>query len=440
MKRRIALLVNPFIYDFAAYNFWSSPLGLLYIGAILRQNGFEVNLVDCMQSKEKSRKADGRAPFISQKVAKPTGLSGVKRQYRRYGMAPDVLRATFSNLETPDFVLITSIMTYWYAGTQEAVRIARESFPHSKIVVGGIYPSLCNELARFTLHDAELIAGANEIQKVYTFIEQISGVPLAHKPDMNDLDILPYPCYDLYESIPFVPLITSFGCAFKCSYCATPYLYPRMIRRGPLSVLREIEYWLSWNVRRFVIYDDSFLYDREHYAKPLLRGIQEQYGPLEIYNPNAMNAAFIDRELSELLIVAGFKEVRIGFETADPEMQRTTGGKVTCNNFETAISALQGAGFKGNIIAYVMAGLPFQKAEDVRKSIEYVSAAGATPYLAEYTPIPHTKLFDEHRRTARYPIDKDAIYQNNALFPFAWEGFTEEDLRSLKMYLNEIRR
>ncbi len=29
------LLINPWIYDFAAYSFWSSPLGLLYVGSIL---------------------------------------------------------------------------------------------------------------------------------------------------------------------------------------------------------------------------------------------------------------------------------------------------------------------------------------------------------------------------------------------------------------------
>jgi hypothetical protein len=32
---------------------------------------------------------------------------------------------------------------------------------------------------------------------------------------------------------------------------------------------------------------------------------------------------------------------------------------------------------------------------------------------------------------------EDAIYQNNALFPFAWEGFTEENLKFLKNYAKD---
>jgi hypothetical protein len=46
-------------------------------------------------------------------------------------------------------------------------------------------------------------------------------------------------------------------------------------------------------------------------------------------------------------------------------------------------------------------------------------------------------VFEKFHRFARYPIKEDAIYQNNALFPFAWEGFTEEDLAFLKKYVKE---
>ena len=31
------LLVNPYIYDFTAYDLWLRPLGLLYIAAILKK-------------------------------------------------------------------------------------------------------------------------------------------------------------------------------------------------------------------------------------------------------------------------------------------------------------------------------------------------------------------------------------------------------------------
>ena len=142
-----ALLINPYIYDFAAYNFWSSPLGLLYVGGVLRKNGFEIKLIDCMRVVEGKRKTDGRAPFVKEKAANPLSLRHIRKRFKRYGISKEVLMEEFSRTEAPDLILITSIMTYWYHGVIEVLKAAREAFPSSKIVVGGIYPSLCYDHA-----------------------------------------------------------------------------------------------------------------------------------------------------------------------------------------------------------------------------------------------------------------------------------------------------
>jgi len=437
MKTLRALLINPYIYDFAAYNFWSSPLGLLYMGSILRENGFEIKLIDCMEVQEKKRKEDGRAPFIKEKVAKPALLKGIKKHFRRYGISPRELKKRLSDGNEPDLILVTSIMTYWYPGTEEVVEIAREVFPGSKIIAGGIYPTLCDNLAGDTLKSADLIVKSNEIEKFFSFVEDAFSICLARKPLMGDLDALPFPCYDLYDSVNFIPLLTSFGCAFKCTYCATPYTHPAIIRRSPQSVIREIAFWHNRGVRKYVIYDDSFLHKKEIYAKPLLKSIGELPFKIDIYNPNAVNAAFIDEELAGLLANTGFREVRIGLESINPNAQKDMGGKVNSESFERALFLLKQAGFSDNIYVYILAGLPFQKWEEVKETIDYVVASGVRPYIAEYTPIPHTVLFEQFYRSARYPIMENAIYQNNALFPFAWEGFTEENLIFLKSYAKE---
>jgi len=44
------LLINPWITDFAAYNLWARPLGLLYIATLLRQAGFRLTFIDCLAS------------------------------------------------------------------------------------------------------------------------------------------------------------------------------------------------------------------------------------------------------------------------------------------------------------------------------------------------------------------------------------------------------
>ncbi|MEN6616769.1 MAG: radical SAM protein [Syntrophorhabdus sp.] len=439
MKKPSVLSINPYIYDFAAYNFWSSPLGLLYISAILRENGFHIQFLDCMTVKKEKRKPDGRAPFIKTKVEKPELLKDIRKPLRRYGLSPDELARALRSIETPDIVLITSIMTYWYLGAVEISLLAREIYPGAKIIVGGIYPTLCQDQAIRNFPAADLVVGSAEIGTFYKFVEETVNRKLDFKPCMDDLDILPYPAHDLAREAVFVPVLTSLGCAFRCTYCATSYMYKGMVRRGVQSTLDEIVYWHDRGIETFALYDDSFLYKREEFAKPFLRKIAR--GPrVKIYNPNAVNAAFIDDEVADLCAQAGFQEIRIGLESVNPRTQSETGGKVSGPVFEQALASLKKAGYsKDRVSVYILAGLPRQPWGEVKDAIDYVRSFDVTPYIAEYTPIPHTRMYDEYKDEARFPITRDAMFQNNALFPYAWEGFTEEDLNYLKRYAKKNR-
>jgi hypothetical protein len=61
MKPR-ALLINPWIYDFSAYNLWYRPLGLLYIASLLRTNGVDVSFIDCLEEEAGAIHEGYRAP------------------------------------------------------------------------------------------------------------------------------------------------------------------------------------------------------------------------------------------------------------------------------------------------------------------------------------------------------------------------------------------
>jgi hypothetical protein len=43
-----ALTVNPWIYDFKCHDFWIKPHGFLHIASLLKNNGFAVDFIDCM--------------------------------------------------------------------------------------------------------------------------------------------------------------------------------------------------------------------------------------------------------------------------------------------------------------------------------------------------------------------------------------------------------
>jgi hypothetical protein len=47
-KKPNILLINPWIYDFAAHDLWSKPLGLLMLAGLLRAQGYNLSLLDCL--------------------------------------------------------------------------------------------------------------------------------------------------------------------------------------------------------------------------------------------------------------------------------------------------------------------------------------------------------------------------------------------------------
>jgi hypothetical protein len=431
------LLINPYIYDVSAYSFWSAPVGLLYLGSIMRMNGCEVNLIDCLEVDESREKADGRAPFKKKKVENPEAARGIQKRFKRYGLGPDDVSQLLDRMDPPDLVLITCIMTYWYVGAGEIIDLVRKTHPKTKIVMGGLYASLCHEHAVRVMRGADLILQNFELHRLYAFIEEVCGYRLSFKPDPAELGSLPYPCFDLYERCRFVPLVTSIGCPYRCSYCATGYLQPRMSRREAGHVLDEVRHWRDRGVSRFVLYDDSFLFDKARYAKPLLREMADLPFDLSVYNPNALNAAMIDREVGHMLWRAGFKEVRLGFETADARLQQRMGGKVRTEDLENAVGYLVEGGFDpSHVGVYVLAGLPGQRHEEVHATLDYLTTLGLRIHLAQFSPIPHTKLYEEHHAAARLPLE-EPMFQNNALLPFEWEGFRERDLNTLKQRVRE---
>lgn len=98
-----------------------------------------------------------------------------------------------------------------------------------------------------------------------------------------------------------------------------------------------------------------------------------------------------------------------------------------------AVRHLRRAGYSGdNIGVYIMVGLPGQRAEEARASIAYVQENGARPILVEYSPIPHTPLFERARESSQFDLGNEPLYHNNSILPCQWEGFTMADYRRLK--------
>jgi hypothetical protein len=432
------LLINPWIHDFAAYDFWAKPYGLLSLAAVLRHHGLRVSYIDCLDRfHPQAPPADpyarsGRGPYRKRPIDHPPGLERIQRTYCRYGIEPEWFCADLVALEPPDLILVTSLMTYWYPGVFETIRRTKEVYPGVPLVLGGIYARLCPDHARAAAGADEVVLDRGE--SLLALVERHTGFRTAPRFDLSDWRAWPYPAMDLQRVVGYVPLLTTRGCPFACAYCAARFLEPRLTRRPPASVVEELFYWhRNHGAVDFAFYDDALLMDAPNHALPILEGIVSQGLPIRLHAPNAIHIRAINLEAARLMKAAGFQTLRLGLETTAFDGRSDLDDKVTRREFELAVGFLKSAGFGADRIgAYLLVGLPGQDMSQVEDAIRIVKAAGITPVLAHYTPIPHTGLWEAARAVSRYDLAADPVFTNNAIFPCQGEDFSWPVLSKLK--------
>ena len=429
------LLVNPWITDFAAYNFWIKPLGLLCIGSLLRRHGVRISFIDCLDYSIKT-KYYGDGKFLKTKIEKPFPLKSIPRNYCQYGIPDEILFKKLSLLEEPDLICVSSGMTYWYPGVSKLIEITRKLFNNIPLILGGIYATLCYEHAK-KYSGADVVFQGRGETEVLKLISDLTGFEF--RTPNSEVRTNLYPAFDLYSKLEYACISTSTGCPYKCAYCASPFLTKGFSEREPLDVVEEIRFWVSgFRTNNIAFYDDALLIDAAKHFIPMMKEVIERGIHCNFHTPNAIHIKEIDEEVADLLFRGGFKTIRLGFETSSEAIQLETGGKVDNRAFKLAIKHLKRAGYSGEEIGvYVMAVLPGQRVGEVEESIAFVKEAGAKPMLVEYSPIPHTPLFEMAKKVSPFDLENEPLFHNNSILPCQWDGFTIADYRRLKQ---ELRR
>ncbi len=416
------LLVNPWVYDFAAYDLWSKPLGLLYIAAFLRKYDFQVEYIDCMDryhpqlSKHKmisKKERYGCGPYYAEQLEKPSVLSKVPRKYKRYGLPEQFFLEELKGFMHIDAALVTVPMTYWYPGAFRVIELIKEMYKNIPIIIGGAYPTLCYEHAvkhsgaDVIFQGSDIYELVKEVDSITPGKSRITGFPKSFSDYI-------YPAYDLYNHLNYVAILTSRGCPFHCTYCASNLITPTFEQRDVKSVLEElIFYYRRRKIHNIAFYDDALLVNPEEHINPLLEEVLKKHIKVNFFSPNGLHARFLNKETADLMYRSGFKEPRLSLETSNPELQNKTGGKVNNEDLEKAIKCLTEAGYKSKEISvYLMIGLPEQTLKEVIDSICYVSSLGTVIRLAEYSPIMKTPEWDK----LEFPIDLDPLLHNNTVY------------------------
>ncbi len=421
------LLVNPPIYDFAAYDFWLKPYGLLSVAGYLRGKA-DFKLFDYLDrmhpfmAEKTEFKSDrwGRGRFYFEKVPAPTCLESIPRYFRRFGLPRKIFTAFLKEQQACDYALIQTVMTYWYPGIKEVIENIRRYWPSAKIILGGNYVTVCREHAKAL--DADFLVESGDLGPLWSYLDI--------KPDLKQPAM-----WELYEKLNTGVLKLSDGCPFSCTYCSVPRVYGKFKPRSMERSLDELELLIKCGVTNIAFYDDALLFHAEDVLMPFLDEVLKRNIKVNFHSPNALNARFVTSRLAELMVRAGFKTFYLGFESSSPQWQKQTGSKVFSDELEKATELLKQAGAKPeNITAYQILGHPHADSQQLEESMYFVNSLGIRGMLADFSPIPGTPDGD---LCSKWVDMSEPLFHNKTVFPIIMMGFDETNrLKELQRKLN----
>lgn len=418
MNHRI-LLVNPPIYDFSAYDFWLKPYGMLRAAGFLREQAdFQLfDFLDRLDPRVRSGnyRADlsGRGEFYSEPVTKPHVFAKVRRRYRRYGLPRDEFQKFVAQEEHFDYALVQTGMTYWYLGLREVIEDLRTLSPTTKIILGGVYATLCSRHAEAL--GADLVVEGLDLNPLWRF--------LGLTPREDRL-----PFWDLYAQLKSGVLKLADGCPFRCTYCSVPQVYPKFRGRPLEFSLQELEFLVRCGAEHIAFYDDALLFQADRILQPFLAEVIRRDTGVAFHTPNALNARFISRRIAQLMIDAGFKNIYLGFESSAYAWQKKTGGKVYSEELATAVENLLDAGSDPrDLHAYIIVGHPNTSEQQVEESMRFAHSLGIRVMLSEFSPIPGTP----DGEACRGQVDLEEPLSHNKTY-FALLALGDNEINRLK--------
>ena len=398
-NQKYILLINPPMNSIYYSFHGSQPVGLLRIGTYLRQQGHKVKMIDCLRdidcNSSYSFARTGEKEFLRWEKCGNFKGPGLKKKVFFYGIPWKEFREQLKK-EKPDEIWIGSTMTYYWEGVHKVVKICKEIYPNTKVVLGGIYATLCSEHAKKS--------GADEI---------FQGELIQANDCSTAIDLLPKtPNYAVVKS--------TRGCPNNCSYCAVHKLEGRIMQfRSPEDVVAEIEEKIeNYGIKSFIFWESNLLVNGKNHFEKMLDLIIEKKLNISLRAPEGLAPNLVYERLIMKMKKAGFHDVSLPMESASDEMCRKRFHRASnLDSLKKAVKMFKKAGFKReNITIFVLAGMPNQPIEDVLRSFIECWRIDAKIMTMPFTPIPGTEEFEKYKHLIK---NKGMHQLNPGLWCFA---------------------
>jgi len=331
------------------------PMGLLYLGAVLKKHGYEVEILDVVARGLDSR---GAGEAISASRADLVGITATTPEIR---------------------------------GVAEAAHFARES--GARVVMGGPHLEIFPDE---TLSSADVdfaVQGDGEIpllrlaEALDRRAPDLSSVPgLVYKKDgaiikngiyvETDLDGIPFPDWNLVNMhhyaradalSPLAMMVSARGCPYRCGFCFRGASGLRTRFRDPVSIVDEMEYLRGrWKAREIVFCNDTLTARRDHIIAMCEEILRRD---LKIFWQGATRVDAVDPEMLKLMKSSGCKQLKFGIESGSEEilelMQKGISKEQAVNAFQWCRKE------KIRIGAYFIIGYAKENERTIQETIDF---------------------------------------------------------------------
>jgi len=377
-KAKIALVNSPLI-EADYHHPLFPPLGLAYLAAVLEQNDFEVRIMDCPVCRMDHKKlgadlASFKPDLVGIASMTPTIPSAIKSAHVAKEVCPDA----------------TVVMGGPHATFADKQILADE--PAVDIVVRGEGEETLLELA----HHSPKLDKLQEIKGI-TFRNKNKIVQTPNRPFIQNLDELPRPAYNLLpidkyriHGKKFLPIMTSRGCPFQCSFCSASRIFGAGYRsRSAENVIDELE-WLRdvHGAEGVSFHDDTLTFDRKRIIDICDGIINRKIG---LPWGCSTRVDLVTKEILAKMAKANCNEVCFGVESGCQEILNALNKQVSPEQNENAIRWAKEVGMFVSVS--VIIGYPGETKETVKQTLDLIHRVEPDDvWLCLPTPYPGTEL------------------------------------------------
>lgn len=403
------------------------PLGLAYVAAAARAAGHRVRVVD----------APGLAPERRGRMSTPVGDLVV------HGL--DAAAIVDAVGEGADVIGIGHTFVHEWGLVRELVARLRAASPEAFIVAGGENASAywARMLEQAPGLDA-CVRGEGELTTVALLDALGRGAPLRRVPGLalridgrptttaaavriDDVDALPRPAWDLLPVDVYLdrrwgagvdrgrsmPVLTSRGCPYRCSFCSSPQMWTtRYRRRDPARVVDEIAGLVArYRIDNVDIADLTAMLTKRWIVE-LCDAITQRDLSVTMQLPSGTRSEAIDREAAERLVAAGCTNLCYAPESGSRATLKAIDKRVEPDRLLASLRGATAAGMKTH--ASLIIGFPHERRRDVLATAVFalrMAAAGLHGLsVLAFSPYPGSAEYDALAAEGRIADDDRDLY------------------------------